>query len=304
MIDIRWAKNSEIPRLKEIWRLCFGDPEGFIDLYFGKRFKEQDTLLLLCNGEIASMLTVIPVKTVFPGNRSIVSVMLYAVGTDPRYRNHGFSAQLINFCYEHLFSREIGLFMLVPAGERLFDFYRKLGYRKFFFVREDFLSGQMIENLPVHESLSGILRPAEPEEYNRCRNNLLQKLPGTYIAYSDEEIRFQKIISRNSGSDIFTINFKDTVGCAVIERTDFRKAIVKELLVPTNYLPAAVKEIAGSFPANEYLIRTPLGLGERPGGAIRAFGMIRINAQAGLSSGKADFDKKLEEPGYLGIAFD
>jgi len=78
MVEVRWAREGEIDRQKELWKLCFGDPEWYIDFYFANRYKKDETLVLLYNGEIIAMLTLMPVRTVFPDNQSAASSMLYA----------------------------------------------------------------------------------------------------------------------------------------------------------------------------------------------------------------------------------
>lgn len=44
MIEIRFAKMGETVRQKEIWKLCFGDSEQYIDFYYANRYKEDETL--------------------------------------------------------------------------------------------------------------------------------------------------------------------------------------------------------------------------------------------------------------------
>ena len=60
---------------------------------------------MLYNGEITSMLTMMPIRTILPDNRAYNSAMLYAIGTHPDFRNCGFSAKLMAHSEKYLAAR-------------------------------------------------------------------------------------------------------------------------------------------------------------------------------------------------------
>lgn len=295
MLEFRQAKKGEINHQKEIWKVCFGDPDKYIDFYFANRYKEQETLLLLHNGTIAAMLTMLPVKTVTPEKRMFNTAMLYAIATHPTEQNKGFSTRLMDYSNQFLMASDRVLSILVPAEEQLFDFYRQRGYQNGFYIREVPLTKTLIDNLPTHEPCKCTISPINAEEYNRRRNKQLSNR--LYIAYADEDMAYQKKLSRLSGADLYGINGENIQGCVAIERVNSAKVLIKEILVPDGVLNEAIKLIAQHLKAQQFILRTPAHLAEHLGGTVRPFGMVRI---------LKDIDLKItpEELGYLGFAFD
>lgn len=300
MVEIRWAKEGEVARQKELWKLCFGDPQSYIDFYFENRYKKDETLVLLQNGQIIAMLTLIPVRTVFPDYQSFATSMIYAIGTHPDYQHEGFGTQLMDFSHDYLVANHIKYSVLVPAQQKIVDFYHHQGYKESFDLREFLLTYDMVDNLKATEDQICAISPLGSQEYNARRG---EQLKGKFhIAYADKDIEYQKKLSRQSGTDIYGINIQTTnglhfKGCAVLERRSAEKIVIKELLVPEESLNPVLREISKLIPAKEYLLRTPAYSGENLGGVIRSFGMIKDYKKY---SSEISFDNK----GYLGIAFD
>ena len=343
--EVRLAKEGEIPRQKEIWKLCFGDYDEYIDFFYSRRYREDRTALLLQDGVIVSMLTMIPVQTVFPDYLITKTAMLYAIATHPACQKRGLATRLMDFAHEYL--REFGteFAVLVPAGKELFDFYSKQNYRTGFYLREARLTLAEASRLgedeerrldkdeasrlgedkpPFGENVmicsSGALTPGE---YNRRRESLLQNR--LYIAYSETDIACQKELSKATGADIYGLDISspeldinkpgldidspslnklsgvgEIRGCFAAERISPNKVLVKELLIPEDFLALAIREIVRRLPAQEYLIRTPPHLGKQMGGKLRSFGVFRaLDENRGLELLNAD-----EGLGYLGFAFD
>lgn len=308
MIEVRLARKDEKNRQKEIWKACFGDPDRFIDFFYINRYKEENTVVLIYDGVIAAMLTLIPIQLIVSGKgsqRSLNSSMLYAIATHPEYQKKGLATQLMDYAHRYLQENGIKVSVLVPAEESLFEFYRRQGYREGFAIREGVLTREQIMNLPGSASYTCRITAASVNEYNRRRNTLLSDrnlLKGSfYIAYADEEIEYQKKLSQLSGVDIYLIDTERVQGCAVIERVNPEKVMIKELLTSEEALGPVLRQITQNFLAQEYTVRTPASLGESLGGMIRPFGMIRPNQET-----HKDFNREIEQNklGYLGLAFD
>lgn len=293
--EVRLAKIGEIVRQKEIWKLCFGDQDSYIDFYYANRYKEEETLLLLHEGEIAAMLTMIPVKTVALDNRSFNTAMLYAIATDPRYQNRGLATQLMEGSNSYLRANKQELSVLVPAENWLFEFYRRQGYQDGFYLREVLLTRDQIDSLEIRRSSQCIITSATPEEYNLRRNGQLKGR--LYLAYAEVDIAYQKKLSQQSGADIYTIEVEGIRGCAAIERVNSDKVLIKEILLPEEFIHQGILAFTQLLSANEYIVRTPAYLSEDLGGSIRPFGMIRVDREI-------DLEITPEDLGYLGFAFD
>lgn len=295
MLETRLAQTGEIDQLKELWRLCFGDPEDYIDLYFANRYKNEDTCILLKNNEISAMLTMLPVKTVFKDHSSIDTAMLYAIGTHPSCQNKGFATQLMDFSNQYLRTNKYGLSILVPARKELFAYYRRRGYQDGFYIRETFLNRIDVDCLPIDKQFNCEIQSATPEDYNRIRNSHLKGR--LYISYLDQDIIYQKKLSQYSGADIYAINLEGIEGCFAVERVSSDVVLIKEFLLPEELLNPAIKRIVQEIKAKEYILRTPAYLGEQLGGSLRLFGLFKSNNEADVRISPKDL-------GYLGLAFD
>jgi len=295
MLEVRFANKGEISRQKEIWKLCFGDHDDYINFYYANRYREEETVLLLKDGEISAMFTMIPVKTVMSDKHRINTVMIYAVATHPKKQNRGFASSLMNFCDQYLKLNKQDLSILVPAKEHLFNYYRKRGYQNGFYIREVRLTRDMINNLPIHKSSKCTISSVIAEEYNQIRN---KQLSGRlHIAYDNEDIKYQKGLSVQSGADIYGITYDNVQGCAAVERASSDKVFIKEMLLHEKMFNKAIKLIAQQLYAKEYILRTPVYLADHLGGTIRPLAMVKIHREIDLLITP-------DEHGYLGFAFD
>ncbi|HWQ77653.1 MAG TPA: GNAT family N-acetyltransferase, partial [Anaerovoracaceae bacterium] len=323
-METRLAKKEDLKELKEIWKLCFGDEDSFIDFYFQRRDWVKETAVLVQDGRIASMLTMIPVDIVGEDGGKRRASMLYAIATHPDFRKKGYAEQLIEFSNEYLLSQQVSVTLLVPAGEGLFRFYGKRGYQDGFTIREAVLRREEIEALgagvpagAVHtsepEPLSRQVRaaavpaerrvtvkPVEPAEYNRIRKN--QLTGHSRLDYREEELSFEKQLARMFGTDLYSIETGGAEGCAYVERISEEEVIVKELLIPDQHMAAALIHLSELLPAEKYIVRTPSFAGGILGGSVRPFGMLRINGKDARLVNKAS--NPVDNNSYLGIAYD
>lgn len=293
MCEVRFAKKNEIERVKEIWKLCFADSDRDIYAYFTCRYKADETVVLLQEGVIVAMLTLISANMVTADKRSFPCAMFYAIATHSLYRNRGFSSRIMEFSNQYLQSKGCDISVLVPAEKQLYSFYYKQGYKDGFYIREVSLLRDRIDGLPSQSTLNLTFLSAVPEDYNRLRNKLLEGR--LFIAYDDADIAYQKKLSRLSGTDIYVISCERVLGCAILERATPKRVFIKELLLPDALVNAAVKQIKQSVVAEEYILRTPAYASEHLGGSVRPFGIYKAGNAQRISS---------EELGYMGLALD
>lgn len=296
----RLAKIEDKAALREIWKLCFGDEDSFIDLYFKNVDWINGTAVLLYGSRIISMLTMIPVDMIGKDGDKCRASMLYAIATHPDFQKRGYADQLIEFSNRYLLSNQVETTLLVPAGEELFRFYEKRGYANAFYVREAVLKIDEIAMLAGSDSSIFRIIPAGPAKYNQIRKRLLAGR--SYVDYRDAELAFQKSMAAMFDADLFAIEAGGSEGCAYYERISKEEVIIKEMLIPDEYAAAALKQITELVPAEKYIVRTPAQAGALLGGSVRPFGMLRINEKDGKSIvAELSEDKK---NAYLGIAYD
>ncbi len=292
MTETRLAFEGETERQKELWRLCFGDEQSYIDHYYGSLYQPQQTALLLEDGVIASMLTMLPVSLALPEGGSLEAAMIYAVATHPDHQGHGYGSRLMQFAHTHLAGQGKALSVLVPASRSLFDFYGNRGYFPAFSLRE--------ASLTHGEAVAGPAAPADiapipSEEYRRRRQSLLAHR--LHIEYDQRGFAYQKSLCEAAGADLYAIDMAQAEGCAVVERLSPQRLLIKELLLPPNLVAKGMAALAKQLPAQQYILRTPGWLGQQLGGSVRPFAMARWYDKS--------HDGLFEGPnGYLALAYD
>lgn len=297
-MECRLAQKGEMDSQKNIWKQTFGDEDIFIDFYYSQRYREEETAVLAVDGELAAMLTMIPVRIILPDRQTLNASMLYAIATHPEHQGKGFATSLMDDSFQKLKSNQVPFTILVPAQESLFGFYEKRGYHNGFCLREVILPVEQIhEMVSLSQEKNNDFRmiAAEPHGYNLIRKDFLQGRK--YVDYADREIAYQKSLSQLSGADIYLVDMDNKQGCIAVERISQERVIIKEMLLPREYLEDALAHLATMIPAKEYILRTPDFLEHRFGGEVVPFGMVRADGE----------DLDLFSPGnsgYLGLAFD
>lgn len=124
MIDLRPAQQADLPRLRSLWKDCFGDPEDWIDLFFRTAYAPSRSLVLTQGGTILGagywMDCALEEKPV---------AYLYAIAIDPRFQHQGFGTALLKGMHARLAQQGYTAALLVPGSASLRRFYEKLGYR-------------------------------------------------------------------------------------------------------------------------------------------------------------------------------
>lgn len=280
-MNLRAAHSADVPALKALWALCFGDEASYIDRFFEDLFLPEH--MVVCDNGAApvSMVAFLPCTLRTPAG-DFPCTYLYAMATHPQYQGRGLGQQLLRFAYDYARERRgwVGL-TLVPADEGLFQFYAKTAYQTAFSYQSVSWTGQTPAR-PVAVS------PISPEEYRRLRELLLagrvhldHSLP--FLAHLDREVR-------RTGGGLFRLVLPGgEPGCAVAERGEDGLWQVKELLAPKALNQEALAALARHLGTGKLTARTPV---EDPAQA-RPFGMAR------WPEPQPDFSQA-----YLGLALD
>ncbi len=135
--NIGFALNTEIPYLKEIWKKSFNDEENYIDFYFNRRFKPEETLVYREDSKPLAMLTMMNVNL-----KDKEGIYIYAVATLPQYRGKGICRNLMDEAQRIAIKKGKSFSCLVPQEENLISMYRKMGYDKEIFLYKTTILGE------------------------------------------------------------------------------------------------------------------------------------------------------------------
>ncbi len=163
----------DLPQLKDLWCLAFGDPPEFVDQFFATGFSPERCLFLCQEDKVVSALYW------FDCLRGADKfAYIYAVATHPEYRGQGLCRQLMEAAHRHLQSQGYAGAILVPGSRELFFLYEKLGYLPFSPVQKRTLSAGAAA-IP--------LTRLSPADYFAAR---LKLLPENTPVQPEEAIRF------------------------------------------------------------------------------------------------------------------
>lgn len=163
----------DLPRLKALWQLSFGDTPEFVDRFFATGFSPE-RCQILCQEE----------KTVaalywFDCLRDTDKfAYIYAVATHPDHRGQGLCRQLMDETHRQLQSQGYAGAVLVPGSRALFSLYKKLGYLPFSPAKRRTVSAS---------AAAAPLTNLSPADYYAAR---LKRLPENTPVQPEEAIRF------------------------------------------------------------------------------------------------------------------
>lgn len=293
MIEIRPSRSEDIPAQKALWQLCFGDGDAFIDLFYDRYNHPQEAMLLLEDGVLRSMATLLPTRLCAPDGTIGKAGYVYALCTHPESRKQGFIRELLNYCDYHLQKQGADCVTLVPAEASLHRFFGLLGYSEGFSHRKFEMARTRLP-APAAEDLA---QPVEPPEYDGIREELLAG--AFHVAYGTEQLAFQRDFSAMLDGGLYRISAGGAMGCAVAECLQEERVLVKELLLSDpGKVGAAMAALARVLPAAYYHLRTPAFYKGLTCSYVQAFGMVKWYNK--------DMEQtwRRERQAYMGLGFD
>lgn len=115
--------------LFSLWKTCFGDEDGYIDLFFNKEYEFCKTFARFENERIVSALYLLDCFISLDGKR-YNGCYLYAAATMPESRKKGIMTALIKEAQQFAEKEKKSFIALVPGEEPLYTYYRKFGFEK------------------------------------------------------------------------------------------------------------------------------------------------------------------------------
>lgn len=115
MQEVRYATANDKERIREIWRICFGDSEAFIDWFFENRFFPEFTSCLTENGVIMSVMQSYPLHLKLRGEL-IPASMLAGVSTLPECAGKGYMSKVFTHYMHGVRERGLPVVVHTPAN--------------------------------------------------------------------------------------------------------------------------------------------------------------------------------------------
>ncbi len=128
-MEIRLSSPKYKEKMYSLWQSCFGDDGETIDMFFKNSFSYENAVICTDKAEVVSQLFLLPEKLSL-GEKEYFAYYIYAAATAESYRKQGIMGSLLEFASALAADRKADYLFLVPATEKLFDYYEKFGFYK------------------------------------------------------------------------------------------------------------------------------------------------------------------------------
>ena len=125
---IAFANDNQKQDVMHIWEKSFPDDSPkFMDMYFQRKYKKENTLLYLAENKPVSCLQMLPYKMTFY-NAICKTSYISGAATLPEYKNQGIMGKLLIDSFSEMKKRGDDFTTLIPQEPWLVNFYQKYGY--------------------------------------------------------------------------------------------------------------------------------------------------------------------------------
>lgn len=261
-MNIRPLSRKDEVKAKEIWKICFGDSDAFIDEYFDRIVRYEDTLGCYDGRELIADLFMLDFQASISGI-DFKTEFLAGCATLPKARKRGLMRDLVKSAMLGMRKRGLAVTYLHPF---LHAFYRQFGYETVAYVKRESMrpnSGHMEKE------------PAIFSTYDKIPEENMRRAYHRYIAAYDHSF----IRSKERFSKWLQLLFADR-GYAIVnedeEPVSYALYYMEENTADVFELVAEGKKarelLLGSIPAERinYFLPSP------PDEAAEEFTMMRV----------------------------
>lgn len=261
------AEPADLPRLREIFLLCFGQAAAAeMELVFSRC---GDALWCAkIDGRPAAMLAAMPVTLALPQGE-YKARYFYGVATHPQHQRQGLCGNLLAACCRWMTGQGEIAALLRPDSEKNRSYYRKNGFADCSTVGTGCYRPK--------GGAAAELTPADPAEYDRLR----RKFAPWGLQWGREGLFLQKEWMRLYGGDLWLLGQPaDPWGCAAVSR-EGESPLLRELLCRPADAEKALEGLCRTLQAPELGLALPQpgpveGLPARPMMMIRKTGEIDL----------------------------
>ena len=285
METLRCSTRRDIPRLRELWNLAFGDDGAYVDNFFKTYYRPERMLVLEEDGVVQSMTAWFDTAFAVPGEGRFRAAYLYAVATHPDCRGRGMSGRLLAWADGYFRSLGIPAVTTVPAEPSLHNFFGANGFRECFTHAQ-----RQVRAAPVPEGEPPFaLDKLTPFHYQGMREAILAGIP--HVDLGEESVAYQAgACALTAGGGLYAADTGAGVALLCAEGMEDGSLLAKEILGEPEAVARLVKWLPRLLPAWS-------GIWRQPGEDLQ-FGMLKWLDPARAE--RWDWQRRA----YLGLAFD
>jgi len=244
-MKISYPQPADKGMVADLWQVSFFDSPEYVELFFNRVYKPENTLVIKRNGFIISALQMIPYKAKID-DKIIPVAYVCGVCTHPSARGQGLMKSLIHQAKLEMYRRGFLFAIVIPAEPSLFNFYRELGFTSLIThgVKNIFLDSQLLtefekENAYFFEECTNQHFTYFNKKQNERRHTILH-----------DENDFETILQELNccGDKAFTALYNDTpVGIAFVEKISSNTIRIKEITADNENIQSALYKYASKY---------------------------------------------------------
>lgn len=262
---IRFAAEKDIPGLREIWHISFGDSKEYIDMFMEHQFENALTVVYEEDSKILSMFFLFRCDFSIRG-KNHPSFYLYAAATLPQYRGKGIMGKMLEFSKSYAAEKNFDFIILSPAEKSLYDYYSRFGFETCFKSKKITLALKGEDEYRADFSENAF------EEMLTLRNAAVKKTDGIiwdeeffrYAVYENEYTSGKTRSTKECYGIYFKeddhIIFKELIGESSKQAIDFALSVCKEENVSSAQIAVPVCRECTEISENYVLINTGMAV--------------------------------------------
>lgn len=198
-MEIRLSSPKYKEKMYSLWQSCFGDDRETIDMFFKNSFSYENAVICTDKAEVVSQLFLLPEKLSL-GEKEYFAYYIYAAATAESYRKQGIMGSLLEFTSALAADRKADYLFLVPATEKLFDYYEKFGFYKALYAEKT------VFKLAGSEPLD--IKSTEPSDIKKAALKREKLLNGVNrVVWRENEIKLFSDFLGDDGKIVFGDDF-------------------------------------------------------------------------------------------------
>ena len=198
-MEIRLSSPKYKEKMYSLWQSCFGDDRETIDMFFKNSFSYENAVICTDKAEVVSQLFLLPEKLSL-GEKEYFAYYIYAAATAESYRKQGIMGSLLEFTSALAADRKADYLFLVPATEKLFDYYEKFGFYKAIYAEKT------VFKLAGGEPLD--IKSTEPSDIKKAALKREKLLKGVNrVVWRENEIKLFSDFLGDDGKIVFGDDF-------------------------------------------------------------------------------------------------
>lgn len=198
-MEIRLSSPKYKEKMYSLWQSCFGDDRETIDMFFKNSFSYENAVICTDKAEVVSQLFLLPEKLSL-GEKEYFAYYIYAAATAESYRKQGIMGSLLEFTSALAADRKADYLFLVPATEKLFDYYEKFGFYKALYAEKT------VFKLAGGEPLD--IKNTEPSDIKKAALKREKLLKGVNrVVWRENEIKLFSDFLGDDGKIVFGDDF-------------------------------------------------------------------------------------------------